>query len=181
MSEKAIAPHSSTLAWKIPWTEEPGRLQSTGSWRVGHDWATSLSFFTFIHWRRKWQPTPVFLPWRIPGTGKPDGLPSMGSHRVEHDWSKLAAAAAAKSQTSSKNSSNSFSQIWLYINYFLVQNIFWISLWFILMFWFHGYLGYHFSKVFFFCLFISNLIPLWPENILWISSLKFVEIDFVGL
>ena len=55
-------PHSSTLAWKIPWTEEPVRLQSMGSLRVGHDWATSLSLFTFIHWRRKWQPTPVFLP-----------------------------------------------------------------------------------------------------------------------
>ena len=57
-----MAPHSSTLAWKIPWTEEPGRLQSVGSLRVGHDWATSLSLFTFLHWRRKWQPTPVFLP-----------------------------------------------------------------------------------------------------------------------
>ena len=57
-----MAPHSSTLAWKIPWTEEPGRLQSMGSHRVRHDWATSLSLFTFIHWRRKWQPTPVFLP-----------------------------------------------------------------------------------------------------------------------
>ena len=57
-----MAPHSSTLAWKIPWTEEPGRLQSMGSLRVGHDWATSLSLFTFMHWRRKWQPTPVFLP-----------------------------------------------------------------------------------------------------------------------
>ena len=57
-----MAPHSSTLAWKIPWTEEPGRLQSRGSLRVRHDWATSLSLFTFMHWRRKWQPTPVFLP-----------------------------------------------------------------------------------------------------------------------
>ena len=55
-------PHSSTLAWKIPWTEEPGRLQSIGSLRVGQDWAISLSPFTFMHWRRKWQPTPVFLP-----------------------------------------------------------------------------------------------------------------------
>ena len=55
--EKAMAPHSSTLAWKIPWMEEPGRLQSMGSIRVGHDWATSLSLFTFMHWRRKWQPT----------------------------------------------------------------------------------------------------------------------------
>ena len=62
MSEKAVAPHSSTLAWKIPRTEEPGRLQSMGSLRVGHDWATSLSLFTFMHWRRKWQPTPMFLP-----------------------------------------------------------------------------------------------------------------------
>ena len=60
--EKAVEPHSSTLAWKIPWTEEPGRLQSMGSLRVGHDWATSLSLFSFMHWRRKWQPTPVFLP-----------------------------------------------------------------------------------------------------------------------
>ena len=59
---KAMTPNSSTLAWKIPWTEEPGRLQSMGSLRVGHDWATSLSLFSFMHWRRKWQPTPVFLP-----------------------------------------------------------------------------------------------------------------------
>ena len=61
-TEKAMAPHSSTLAWKIPWMEEPGGLQSMGSLRVGQDWATSLSLFTFMHWRRKWQPTPVFLP-----------------------------------------------------------------------------------------------------------------------
>ena len=60
--EKAMAPHSSTLAWKIPWMEEPGRLQSMGSLRVGHNWATSLSLFTFMHWRRKWQPTPMFVP-----------------------------------------------------------------------------------------------------------------------
>ena len=57
-----MTPHSSTLAWKIPWTEEPGRLQSMRLLSVGHDWATSLSLFTFVHWRRKWQPTPVFLP-----------------------------------------------------------------------------------------------------------------------
>ena len=60
--EKAKAPHSSTLAWKIPWTEGPGGLQSMGSLRVGHNWATSLSLFTYMRWRRKWQPTPVFLP-----------------------------------------------------------------------------------------------------------------------
>ena len=53
ISEKAMAPHSSTLAWKIPWIEEPGRLQSMGSRRVRHDQVTSLSLFTFMHWRRK--------------------------------------------------------------------------------------------------------------------------------
>ena len=78
-----MATHSSTLAWKIPWTEKPGRLQSMGSQRVWHDWATSLSLFTFMHWRRKWQPTSVLL------------LPSMGLDRVGHDWHDLAAAAAA--------------------------------------------------------------------------------------
>ena len=67
--EKAMAPHSSTLAWKIPWTEEPGGLQSMGSLGVGHDCATSLSLFTFMHWRRKWQPTPVFLPGESQGWG----------------------------------------------------------------------------------------------------------------
>ena len=83
-SEKAMAPHSSTLAWKIPWTEEPGRLQSIGSLGVGHDRVTSLSLFTFMHWRRKWQPTPVFLPGESQGRGS-GGLPSLGSHRVGHD------------------------------------------------------------------------------------------------
>ena len=67
--EKGMAPHSSTLAWKIPWTEEPGRLQSMGSLGVGHDWTTSLSLFTCMHWRRKWQPTPVFLPGESQGWG----------------------------------------------------------------------------------------------------------------
>ena len=69
LSEKAMAPHSSTLAWKIPWMEEPGRLQSMGSLGVGHDWATSLLLFTFMHRRRKWQPTPVFLPGESQGQG----------------------------------------------------------------------------------------------------------------
>ena len=64
-----MAPHSSTLTWKIPWMEEPGRLQSMGLLRVGHDWATSLSLFTFMHWRRKWQPIPLFLPGESQGRG----------------------------------------------------------------------------------------------------------------
>ena len=59
----------STLAWKIPWAEEPGGLQSMGSLRVRHDWATSFWLFTFMHWRRKWQPTPVFLPGGSQGLG----------------------------------------------------------------------------------------------------------------
>ena len=62
-----MAPHSSTLAWKIPWMEEPGRVQSTGSRRVGHDGATSLSLFTFMHWKRQWHPTPVLLPGKSHG------------------------------------------------------------------------------------------------------------------
>ena len=60
--EKEMATHSCILAWRIPWTEEPGRLQSMGSQRVRHDGATSLPLLTFTHWRRKWQPTPVSLP-----------------------------------------------------------------------------------------------------------------------
>ena len=68
-SEKAMAPHSSPLAWKIPWTEESGMLQSMGLLRVGHDSVTSLSLLTFMHWRRKWQPTPVFLPGESQGQG----------------------------------------------------------------------------------------------------------------
>ena len=96
-SEMAMAPHSSTLAWKIPWAEEPGRLQSMGSLRVRHDWATSLSLFTFMHWRRKMATHSSVLAWRIPGTaGEPGGLPSMGSHRVRHDWSDLAVGTSYK-------------------------------------------------------------------------------------
>ena len=64
-----MAPHSSTLAWKIPWTEKPGKVQSMASLRVGYDWTTSLSLFTFMHWRKKWQPTPVFLPGESQGWG----------------------------------------------------------------------------------------------------------------
>ena len=89
-----MATHSSTLAWKFSWMEKPGRLQSMGSGRVRHDWATSLWLFTFMHWRRKWQPTPVFLPGESQGGGEPGGLPSMGPHRVRHDWCNSAAAAA---------------------------------------------------------------------------------------
>ena len=65
-----------------------------GSQRVRHDWVTSLSLFTFMHWRRTWQPTPVFLSGETQGRQSLVGCPSMGSHRVGHGWSDLAAAAA---------------------------------------------------------------------------------------
>ena len=92
LSEKAMAPHFSALAWKIPWMEEPGGLQSMGSLRVRHNWATSLSLFTFMHWRRKWQATPVFLPGESQGQGSLVGCHLWGL-RVGHDWSNLAVAA----------------------------------------------------------------------------------------
>ena len=86
-SEKAMAPHSSTLAWQIPWMEEPGRLQSMGSLGVRHDWATSLSLFTFMHWRRKWQPTPLFLPGESQGRGSLVGCRLWG--RTEMDTTEV--------------------------------------------------------------------------------------------
>ena len=90
-----MAPHSSTLAWKIPWTEKPGRLQSMGSWRVGHDWATSL--FTFIHWRRKWQPTLVFLPGEYQGWG----AWWAAIYGVTQSWTRLKQLSSSSSSSSS--------------------------------------------------------------------------------
>ena len=78
-----MAPHSSTLAWKIPWMEEPGRLRGVSKSR------TRLSDFPFtfhFHALEKEMAThSSVLAWRIPGTGEPGGLPSMGLHRVGHD------------------------------------------------------------------------------------------------
>ena len=93
--EKAMAPHSSTLAWKIPWTEEPGGLQSMGSLRVGHHWTTSLSLFHFHALKKEMATHSNVLAWRIPGTGEPGRLLSMGLHIVRYDWSDLAAAVAS--------------------------------------------------------------------------------------
>ena len=80
-----MAPHSTTLAWKIPWREEPGRLQSMGS----RNSQTRLSDFTYIfHFHALEEEMATHssvLAWRIPGTGKPGGLLSMGSHRLGHD------------------------------------------------------------------------------------------------
>ena len=85
--EKAMAPHSSTLAWKIPWMEKPSRLPSMGSLRVRHDRATSLSLFTFMHWRRKRQPTPVFLSGESQGRGSLVGCHLWG--RTESDTTEV--------------------------------------------------------------------------------------------
>jgi len=85
--EKAMTTHFSTLAWKMPWMEEPGRLQSMGSLTVGHDRETSLSLFTFIHWRKKWQPTPLFLPGESQGRGSLVGCHLRG--RTESDTTEV--------------------------------------------------------------------------------------------
>ena len=94
-----MAPHSSTLAWKIRWIEEPGRLQSMGSRRVPHDWMTSLSLFTFVHWRRKWQPIPVF---------------SLENPRDGGSW-WAAVYGVTQSQTWLKGLSSSSSSSWSYV------------------------------------------------------------------
>ena len=79
-----MAPHSSTVAWKIPWMEEPGGLESMGS--LSWTRAISLSLFTFMHWRRKWQPTPVFLPGESQGRGSLAGCRPWG--RTESDMTE---------------------------------------------------------------------------------------------
>ena len=82
-----MATHSSTLAWKIPWTEGPGGLQSMGSLGVGYDRVMSLSLFTLLHWRKKWQPTPVFLPGESQGQGSVVGCRLWG--RTESDTTEV--------------------------------------------------------------------------------------------
>ena len=77
-----MAPHSSPLAWKIPWTEEPGRLKSMGSQRLGYDFTFAFHFHVL---EKEMAAHSSVLAWRIPGTAVPGGLPSMGSHRVGHD------------------------------------------------------------------------------------------------
>ena len=84
-SEKAMSTHSSTLAWKIPWTEEPGGLQSMGVLK-SRTWLNDFTFTFHVHALDKEMAThSSVLAWRVPGTGEPGGLPSLGSHRVRHD------------------------------------------------------------------------------------------------
>ena len=80
-----MAPHSSTLAWKTPWTEEPGRLQSIGLLRVGHDLSNITFTFHFHALEKEMATHSSILAWRIPGMEEPSGLPAMGLHRVGHD------------------------------------------------------------------------------------------------
>ena len=80
-----MAPHSSTLVWKTPWTEEPGRLQPTGSLRVRHDLSDFTFTFHFHALEKEMATHSSTLVWRIPGTEEPSGPPSTGSHRVRHD------------------------------------------------------------------------------------------------
>ena len=97
-----MAPHSSTLAWRIPWMEKPGGLQSMRPLRVRHDWATSLSLFTFLHWRRKWQPTPVFLPGESQGWGSLVGCRLWG--HIESDTTDATNSSSSSKVTIQQNS-----------------------------------------------------------------------------
>ena len=92
------------FCWKNPWTEEPGGLQSMGSRRVRHNWLTSLSLFTFMHWRRRWQPTPVFLPGETQGRGSLVGCHLWG--RTESDTTE--ATYSSRGKKKKKNLPNYF-------------------------------------------------------------------------
>ena len=118
--EKAMAPHSSTLAWKIPWMEEPGRLQSMGLLRVGHDWVTSLSLFTFRQWRRKWHLSFSTLAWRIPGRGEPGGLPSYGVTQRRTRLKRLSSSSSRKKLAHRDKSQN--KPLW-WDWFFIVQSV----------------------------------------------------------
>ena len=80
-----MAPHSSTLAWKVPWMEEPGRLQSMGSLRVGHDLSGFTFTFHFHALETEMATHSSILAWKVPWMEEPGGLQSMGSQRVRHD------------------------------------------------------------------------------------------------
>ena len=103
----AMAPHSSILAWKIPWTEEPGRLQSLGSWRVGHVWVTSLSFFTYMHWRRKGNP----LQCSCLENPRDSGAWWAAIYGVEQSWTRLKRLSSSSSSSSSRRLPRSAGEV----------------------------------------------------------------------
>ena len=121
----ALSLHS---AWKIPWMEEPGRLQSMGSLRVRHDWATSLSLFTFMHWRRKWQPAPVFLPGESQGPGSLVGCHLWG--RTESDTTEqLSSSSSSSGYSSNTLSVSSMAYYPTLLHLFLCSDCSSIGLW----------------------------------------------------
>ena len=117
-----MAPHSSALAWKIPWMEEPGGLQSMGSLRFGDDWAISLSLFTFMHWRKKWQPTPLFLPGESQGRGSLVGCLLWG-------WQRRTRPKRLSSSSSSSNNNQMKSWQCLVFPLLLVSYKITVSFW----------------------------------------------------
>ena len=156
-----MATHSSTLAWKIPWTEEPGRLQSMGSPRVKHDWATSLSLFTFMHWRRKWQPTPC----SCLESPRDRGTWWVAVYGVTQSWTRL-------KQLSSSSSSISLVVFKIFLKkYFSVIFLVWLS----------WYLSFDFANLHkplnghlpgdlkFFAIVSANILPHSLSHLLWFS------------
>ena len=121
-----MATHFSTLAWKLSWTEEPGKLQSMGSLSVGHDWATSLSLFTFMHWRRKWQPTPVFLPGESQGRGSLVGCRLWGC--TESDTTEVTQQRQQQSSSIEllKNSQKGTSVVVQWLRIYLLMKELWV-------------------------------------------------------
>ena len=168
-----MAPHSSTLAWKIPWAEEPGGLQSMGSRRVGHNWTTSLSLFTFLHWRRKWPPTPVFLPGDSQGRGSLVGCCLWG-------WTESDTTEAAQQQQQQQDSIVCIYRASLFIHLLmdaLVISICW-QLWITLL-WTSGW-AYPFRLMFLFvfCFYArsglagpygSSILLFWETSV-WFST-----------
>ena len=110
-----MAPHSNTLAWKIPWMEEPGRLQSMGLLRVGHNWSDFTFTFHFHALEKEMATHSSVLAWRIPGTGEPGGLPSMGSHSrwVLSDSATPWTAACQASLSSTASRSLLLLMVWI--------------------------------------------------------------------
>ena len=106
-----MAPHSSTLAWKIPWMQEPGGLQSMGLRRVGHNWAISISLFTF-HFHaleKEWQPTPAFLPGESQGQGS---LVGCHPNRVAQNPTRLKQLSSSSSSNGRKQRGTKEPLVW---------------------------------------------------------------------
>ena len=114
--EKAMAPHSSTLPWKIPWMEEPGGLQSMGSLRVRHNWATSLSLFHFHALEKEMATHSSVLAWRIPWAGEPGGLDVYGVTQSQ-TWLKWLSSSSSRHVIIASNSRAKWS-----ISYFRISH-----------------------------------------------------------